>query len=62
MVRPSVNGWSCASSGEVCSLASSSVPASVEISIAPMLIQYGGMRSDGAKRKAFPLAGAMVRP
>ena len=30
---------------------SSSVPASVEIAIAPMLIQYGGMRSDGKNRK-----------
>ena len=39
------------STGECGAAATSIVPASVEIAAAPMLIQYGGARSDGLSVK-----------
>ena len=51
MVKPFTKGAIDAISADAPETARSEVPASVEIATAPMLIQYGGIRSDGAKRK-----------
>jgi hypothetical protein len=50
-VRPFRNGRSSASSGESGAAPTRRLPARVEIATAPMLIQYGGARSDGARGK-----------
>src|SRR5687767_10533764 len=50
-VKPLMNGINSLNSGERALCASSIVPASVEIATAPMLIQYGGARSEGLSVK-----------
>ncbi len=45
------NGTSCASSGDWGASRMRKLPARVEIATAPMLIQYGGARSDGSSTK-----------
>ena len=47
IVKPRTNGRICTSTGECGAAATSIAPARVEIAAAPMLIQYGGARSDG---------------
>ena len=50
-VKPLMIGISSVISGERGAAARSIVPARVEIATAPMLIQYGGDRSDGLSAK-----------
>jgi hypothetical protein len=50
-VKPFRNGRISARKFTLAALWIKETPASVEIAIAPMLIQYGGMRSEGANEK-----------